>query len=200
MAADWVLQALRHVWLALQPLNLPMAVMGGLALAAWGRLRTTQDVDLLISTGDTDLSHILQRLSKAGIQPRGQEAINLGHLRLVPLDYEPPGSFLDLKIDLLLAEAPYPLQALARRTPARLPDLELEVQVLACEDLILYKLLAGRIIDRADAAALLRANRSALDMAYLSHWVRELGLGSQLMEVWQEAFPAEDPPPLIGES
>jgi hypothetical protein len=34
---------------------------------------------------------------------------------------------------------------------------------LACEDLIINKLLAGRAIDLADAAALIRANANALD-------------------------------------
>jgi hypothetical protein len=42
-----LLRALKHVWVALQPLNLPMAVMGGIAVAAWKHVRATQDVDLL---------------------------------------------------------------------------------------------------------------------------------------------------------
>jgi hypothetical protein len=33
MPAEAVLRALRHVWLTLEPLDLPMAVMGGIALA-----------------------------------------------------------------------------------------------------------------------------------------------------------------------
>jgi len=32
-------RALRHVWLTLKPLDIPMAVMGGLALAAWNLLQ-----------------------------------------------------------------------------------------------------------------------------------------------------------------
>jgi hypothetical protein len=35
MAADVVLCALKHVWVSLEPLKIPMALMGGLALAAW---------------------------------------------------------------------------------------------------------------------------------------------------------------------
>jgi hypothetical protein len=35
VAAEVVLKALKHVWVSLQPLQAPMAVMGGLALAAW---------------------------------------------------------------------------------------------------------------------------------------------------------------------
>ena len=35
MLADEVLLALKHVWVTLESLNLPMAVMGGIALSAW---------------------------------------------------------------------------------------------------------------------------------------------------------------------
>ena len=65
------------------------------------------------------------------------------------------------------------------------------VDMLACEDLILHKLLAGRIIDLADAAALLRANRETLDLGYLRSWAARLDLTGHLAEVWQEAFPGE---------
>ena len=42
MPADAVLRALRHVWLTLEPLDLPMAVMGGIALATWKIVRATR--------------------------------------------------------------------------------------------------------------------------------------------------------------
>jgi len=60
---------------------------------------------------------------------------------------------------------------------------------LACEDLILHKLLAGRVIDLADAAALLRANRETLDLNYLNRWASHLEVDGGLAGVWKEAFP-----------
>ena len=54
--------------------------------------------------------------------------------------------------------------------------------------------IAGRIIDRADAAALLRANRASLDLVYLLRWIGELDLVSEMAEVWNEAFPGEPLP------
>lgn len=47
MAAELVLDALKNVWLSLESLNVPRAVMGGLALAAWGHVRATRDVACL---------------------------------------------------------------------------------------------------------------------------------------------------------
>jgi hypothetical protein len=58
--------------------------------------------------------------------------------------------------------------------------------------LILHKLLAGRMIDRVDAAALLRANRQTIDLGYVERWARELKISQELVEVCKEAFLEED--------
>ena len=63
------------------------------------------------------------------------------------------------------------------------------IAVLACEDLVLHKLLAGRMIDLADAVALLRANRDTLDLNYLSCWAGKLAVEAELVGVRKEAFP-----------
>ena len=192
MPADAVLRTLRHVWLTLRPLNVPVAVMGGLALAAWKHVRATQDVDLLLGIRQNDPSHLLQTLREADIRPKGDPpTTTLGQLEMIQLVYEPPETYLDLQIDLFLAKSPYHHEALRRRVPIRLPDLDVEIAVLSCEDLILHKLLAGRIIDRADAAALLRANGESLDLGYLRHWAEHTGSFPRLTEIWDEAFPGD---------
>jgi hypothetical protein len=114
----------------------------------------------------------------------------LGQLDVLPLLYEPPEAFVELQIDLLLAKSEYHRAALRRRIPATLPGLDVRIAVLACEDLILHKLLAGRLIDRADAAALLRANRDSLDLDYLARWARQLEVAEDLARVREDAFPS----------
>jgi hypothetical protein len=195
MPAEAVLRALRHVWLTLEPLGMPMAVVGGIALATWRHVRATRDVDLLLGVGEHDPNAALDRLRAADVRPKGDPAVRtIGQLDVVQLSYEPPDVFVDLKIDLLLAKSGYHLEALDRRVLTRLPELDVEIAVLACEDMILHKLLAGRIIDRADAAGLLRANRSSLDLDYLTHWIGTLSLTRQFDEIWDEALPGEPLP------
>src|SRR5438094_576568 len=116
----------------------------------------------------------------AALAGRGVPAALMGGLAVAVWQHVRATRDVDLlvQVDLLLADSPYHREALARRIPATVGDLE--VSVLACEDLVLHKLLAGRIIDRADVAALLRANREALDSAYLRRWSRELSLDALL--------------------
>jgi hypothetical protein len=192
MPAEVVLTTLKHVWSHLEPLHLPMAVMGGLALSVWKHVRATQDVDLLVNVEASNVDHVLKLLQTAGMRPkRHPPVLPLGPLLLIQLLYEPPGTFMDAQVDLLLADAEYPKQALARRVAAHLPGLDVAIYVLACEDLILHKLLAGRIIDRIDGAALLRLNRASLDLGYMQKWVLRLALDAEWSEIWSEAFPGE---------
>jgi hypothetical protein len=193
--AEIVLRSLRHVWVTLQPLRLPMAVMGGLALATWKCVRATRDVDLLIGVGNHAPDQLLASLEAAGMRPKRKPPVaRLGQLDVLQLLYEPPEAFVDLQIDLLLAKSPYHLTALQRRISTRLPDLDIEISVLTCEDMILHKLLAGRILDRVDCVALVRANRASLDLGYLAKWAGAMGLAAELRAVWNEAMPGEPPP------
>lgn len=192
MVADVLLTALGHAWRTLETSGMKMAVMGGIALASWKYVRATRDVDLLIGLEGKTVDELLSQLRSTRIRPRRQPpVVNLGKLQIVQCIYEPPESFLDLQIDLLLAECPYQLQALSRRVPERLAGLNLQVFVLACEDLILHKLLAGRIIDRVDCSSLMRLQREHLDWSYLRHWAEYLSVADGLQQTWQEAFPGE---------
>lgn len=195
MVADVLLLALRHVWRTLEASGATMAVMGGIALASWKHVRATRDVDLLVGLGGRSLDDMLAQLRAAHVRPRRQPPVtSLGRLRLIQCVYEPPEAFMDLQVDLLLAECPYQFQALARRVPEQLAGLDIPVFVLACDDLILHKLLAGRIIDRADCVALIKLQRENIDWSYLRGWAAKLSVIDRLTEAWNEAFPGEPEP------
>lgn len=192
MVADVLLSSLRHVWMTLEASGLPMAIMGGIALASWKHVRATRDVDLLIGLAGHDFEALLAILHESDIRPkRDPPIVSLGKLRLIQCLYEPAGAFMDLQIDLMLAECPYQLQALERRLPEQLAGLDIPVAILTCEDLLLHKLLAGRLIDQADCVALLRLNHERLDWPYLCRWAGSLSVEAELAEAWERAFPGE---------
>ena len=192
MPAEEVLRALRHIWISLEPLQLPRAIMGGVALSAWGHVRATQDVDVLVNLAAAEPDTLLRALEQRGFRrKREPPVLSIGPTRIMQLLYQVPGTFLDLQVDLLFADCEYQRQALDRRVPARLPGLDIEIFVLSCEDLILHKLIAGRLIDRADAVALLRANRDTLNLEYLRRWVNQLELTAEWSEIWSAEFPGD---------
>ncbi|MSR32398.1 MAG: hypothetical protein EXR99_12935 [Gemmataceae bacterium] len=190
MAAKLVMATLKHIWATLEPTQCPHALMGGLSLSFWKHVRSTQDIDLLIDPGAGGIEAILEVLRKSGVRTKHQPpVVDLGSVRMVQLLYEPKNAFMDIQIDLLLAESEYHREALGRRVPAWISDEKIDLFTLSCEDLVILKMNAGRVIDRADGAALLRLNRIGLDMPYLLKWVKQLNLDAEWADIWNEAFP-----------
>lgn len=195
MAANVVRAVVNHVWTALEPLGHPCALMGGIALAVWKYPRATRDVDLLIGVESSDVQPVIDQLVASGCRPKKTPPlVQVGAHHFAHFLYTPPGEVYDVQFDLLLAESELEKSAIARRVQRSVPGIDRPIEVLACEDLILVKLVAGRMIDRADAAMLLRENRDEIDLAYLRDWSSRLDLTAEMGDIWREAFPGEDPP------
>jgi hypothetical protein len=195
MAGRVVLEVLRHVWGVLVGLNYPIALMGGLALGFWERFRMTHDVDILIGIEPDRLEEVLRRLEVEGIFAKKHPSVlTLENVRLVPLLYQPPSTFVDVQVDLLLAESEFHREALARRIPARLPDTDTDLFVVTCEDLIIFKVFANRPRDHGDVLDLLQLHRSKLDFPHIARWIGKLDLSPRFAVMWREALPHEPLP------
>jgi hypothetical protein len=191
MISDLLLGVLRHVWNTLEPQGVPCALMGGIALSVWDHVRATRDVDLLIDLEGADCEGLYRAIEAAGIRTkRNPPILHVEGLQVIQLLYEPPGAFMQCQVDLHLATTPFHRQVLGRRVPLHLPEFDLNVDVVTCEDLILLKLIAGRVIDRADAAFLLRNNQNSLDLGFIRTWVEQFHLQKPFAEIWDEAFPS----------
>ena len=77
MAASAVTDALKRVWAALEPLNLPMALMGGLAVAVWKHPRNTRDVDILVDVRDGNLDELVESMKRAGMRSKREPPVLL---------------------------------------------------------------------------------------------------------------------------
>jgi len=169
--------------------------MGGLALAAWNHVRATRDVDVLIAADQSAIDSVVAVLGSHGFRPkRSPPMIAVGQHTFIQFLYTPPDQFYDVQLDLLLAESELQRSAITRRVRCDIPQISQPIEVLRCDDLILFKLVAGRLIDRADAAMLIRENRDVIDFNYLASWLHRLDLMSDFSEIWREAFPDESPP------
>jgi Nucleotidyltransferase of unknown function (DUF6036) len=135
-------------------------VFGAQAVLAYGRPRLTRDVDVLVDPGRARAPRIASELVAADMTLRF--AVSHEHLRtarLLPLVHRPSGT----PVDVVPASGGLQREFLAR---ARLLDLGgVRVPVVAPEDLVAQKLLAGRRKDLEDVRGILARQGGRLDAA-----------------------------------
>lgn len=188
MVAEAVARSLERALEAIESLNAPIGVIGGVAVAAWGHVRSTRDIDLMIGVAEGAFETLLTRLATFGFRPkRNPPIVAIEGGRVMSFVYSPPGTFLDIQVDFFPAESDFQRAALDRCVDLQLPNVARRVKVATCEDLIVFKAIAGRIIDRVDCVALARINRDRLDFEYIATWVDRLGVKPVWEEIRREA-------------
>lgn len=162
----------------------PYCVVGALAVNAWGRLRATNDIDLLVLSDEIGRAELIDALLVRGFHadrtwmeqnPMAKDMV----LRLVHPSHP------TIPLDLLFAHDAQSQSALTRRRSLQL--LGVSLWVCSPEDLILLKLKAGRPHDFEDALGIVRNPHLHLDFDYLWHWADRLGLQGELAYVLQAA-------------
>jgi hypothetical protein len=195
MASEGVLATLRAGWDAIRPITAPKAIIGGLALAAWNHARYTRDADVLVAIPPEQVDGLVTALVKAGFRTRHDPPLRIiDGQGIMQFTFQPADALMPFQFDVLLATTPFQRESLSRAVPRRLPGDDAAVAVVRPDDLIVIKLLAGRIIDRADAAMVLRENRNDIDFDHLHRVIVAEGLEDDYRSIWTDAYPDEPAP------
>ncbi|HAK95088.1 MAG TPA: hypothetical protein DCM87_08830 [Planctomycetes bacterium] len=167
---------------ALESAGVPYMVMGGWAVQAWGRPRPTFDVDFTLSLSEDEFDGLLKQLDEKGALVdhaflKGFRDTLAGFSKVHISRFEFPDP---IRVDLFLVRTEYQRTAFSRRRQVAM--FGRTVWVMAPEDLILHKLMAGRHKDLAAVEEIvdLHRNTGVLDGDYLRHWAAHLSVGEEL--------------------
>jgi len=197
MAGEGVVATLLAGWKAIEAVDVPKAVIGGLALTAWNHARYTRDADVLVTVDEHRWNDVVSALIAAGFQARHAPPLRMiDGQGIAQFSYQPADALMPFQFDVLLAATTFQREAVARAVPWPLSHLGNDVRVIRPDDLVVIKLQAGRIIDRADAAMVLRENRNDIDFERLHREVIRHRLDPDYQAIWREAFPDEPVPHL----
>lgn len=153
--------ALRSVIAFLEASGYRYAIIGGIALSRWGVVRATYDVDIKVVVPDTDYARIRTTIESAFPQRARQNGPE--NPLIVPVVV---GQVI---VDFLLALPGYEEQIIER---AVLQDFGgWSAWICSAEDLIIQKVVAGRVKDWMDVDALLSERLADLDEAYIEDWI-----------------------------
>lgn len=163
-------------------LPLRFAVIGGLAVSAWGKVRATQDIDIL---ADSDPSPIRDHAVRARLQQfwdaqgcRGEWRVGLADDPIALLLHLGLPRPIGLTADVLWAQKPWQQEALKRVRTVKV--FRTDIVILHPEDLILLKLEAGGPQDVLDVESILANNPPELDHARLMRAATRLRLRTAL--------------------
>lgn len=152
---------------ALEGLGLRYAVVGGLAVGAWGVPRATKDVDLYAELATAVRPRLRRELLQRNfdVPAMDEELERFGVFRSL---FRPTSVF----VDIFDAENPLGEAILKRRR-------EVQVQgrirwTAAAEDLAVLKAFSDRARDHEDLMKLIAVGGGKLDMPYIENWAREL--------------------------
>lgn len=140
--------ALARLAALFQERRLPYALIGGLAVAAWGAPRATEDIDLLADVRPSPELNAALRATGFEAEWRHGDPDDPVPLLLRLRSASGP------EIDVICATLGWEREILSRSIRIRIPG-DLEIPVVSVEDLIVLKLMAGGPGDLADVADLL---------------------------------------------
>jgi hypothetical protein len=172
---------MRHLIDRLDALGIDYALIGGMALNAYGYVRMTEDVDVVVS--------------RAGLKRIHEELVGLGYTRKFRGSKGIVDTETQVPIDLIVA-GEYP--GSGREQPVSYPDPCVGVRiggirVLPLPEFVTLKLASGktgvgRLKDLADIQELIKAAGLGKDLAGKVHpYVRDLYLA-----LWRDARHAQD--------
>lgn len=150
----------RRIADAFEAEQIPYAIGGALALAAWGFPRATNDVDIDVFVQPGELGKVFAALERVGCELDREDCIDAARVRG---DFR--AHFERMRIDFFVPSIPFYRSAESRVRKAPLGDRP--ARYLSAEDLAVFKMLFFRTKDILDVERLVGFIGSAFDASYV---------------------------------
>lgn len=155
-----------HVQRALSDADIDSIVIGGLAVAIWGEPRLTRDVDLKVLL-HRDQARLLVSALPGGFRCLADQPEET--LRRVGFLFVQDAA--GIRIDFLLAETGFDLEAISRKSQIEM--MGKNIAVCTPEDLIIYKMISTRPRDHEDVRGVIRRQQDKLEDDYITSWLHQ---------------------------
>ena len=142
----------------------PGCLIGGIVVSRWGEPRATKDVDATVLADFKEEAAVLDLLLSR-FQSRDPDALRRAELGRLALLRASNG----VDLDISFAAFPFELEVLQRASDWQVtPDIAL--RTCSAEDLVLYKLVAARLIDLHDVQSVVSRLGGRLDADRIRLW------------------------------
>jgi len=167
----------RQAFAFLEDQHVRYLVVGGLAVVVVGEPRTTADADVIVFVSPAEADSLIRAAAEAGFDL--QADVERERLSCTGTMRFRRGRF---QLDLITASLPFEETARERATRHELFGVSLPFP--SPEDLILFKILAGRDKDMLDATGIARRHRGRLDIPYLEQTLLAICDAAEDVSLW----------------
>ncbi|MDQ3020218.1 MAG: nucleotidyltransferase [Bacteroidota bacterium] len=146
--------------------KIPYIVIGGQAVNIYGIVRATQDIDITLGIDITqidELKKIIDKLKLKYVKDNPDEFAK--QFWIMPV-YDLKSK---IKIDFAFSFSPFEKAAISRAVVKKINNKQ--VRFCSLEDLIVFKIIAGRPLDLYDVRNILLLNIN-LDKKYIFKWLK----------------------------
>jgi predicted nucleotidyltransferase len=161
--------------------KVPYMLVGGLAVNYYGAPRTTGDIDISVLVNSENIKNFLSGLRKKKFVFHAKEVLLLAKTSNRFLIFDPSNAY---RVDCWMPKTGFELQALNRRVQVKIGGKKIFLP--SAEDLVLFKLLAGREKDQEDLKWIVLRQKKHLDKKYLKFWSVALGVHKDLIRFMKE--------------
>jgi hypothetical protein len=167
---------------AMSRLDIPYVIVGGFAIAGWGRYRATRDVDVIMQLREVDVPSTVRALREGGFSIKAEDILDAlrhkDHFSIFNTD-------TIFHVDAKGAYGKNESRTLQSRVMVGIRDYKIPISGL--EDTIANKLRFGREQDLEDALAMMVRNRDVLKMDVLQALCTDYGLLKELRALEKKA-------------
>ncbi|MBM4042753.1 MAG: hypothetical protein FJ290_30055 [Planctomycetes bacterium] len=167
--------------------GLPYMVVGSVASNVYGEVRTTYDTDIIVDAPWEHVQRFIRRLGPDYYVSEDAARAAWERQRMFNIIHVASGNKADI---VCRKDTDYDITAFERRGSAMVFE-SIEAQVCTAEDVILAKLNWCRRSESErqyrDALGVAKARRSSLDLVYLAHWARDLGVTDLVTRLLRDA-------------
>lgn len=156
-------------------------VMGGQAVAMYGRPRFTEDIDITIALTPDEAEKIIRAVEESfTILPTDAQRF-VRETWVLPLEHRET----KVRVDIIFSITPFEREAIEKAREIEIDDVP--VPYALPEYLIVQKIMAGRARDLEDAAGIMEVQGNTIDIGKIEKLIKTFGAGEE-GKVWQSRW------------
>ena len=155
---------IKNIAKILDEYKIPYLIIGGQALLIYGEPRLTKDIDITLGVGPEFLEKIIKIVEKLKLKILIKDPVNfVKETFVLPVIDNHYG----IRIDFIFSVSEFEQNAIKRAKKVKINSYP--VKFASIEDLIIFKMIAGRERDLEDVRVLLLKNQ--IDFEYVKKWL-----------------------------